>query len=101
VQGGADLFKEYLGKFLYHFIPFAENLLNYLRENVFPYLTEIIIYLQKFSENLPANFDPYILIFVVLVILGVIVNWKLEQKEEKKEKKKEKKEISDLLFTLS
>jgi len=101
VQGGLDLFKKYLEEFLYYFIPFAEKLLSYLRENVFPYLTEVMSYLQRFSEKLPVNFELYILIFIILVILGVIVNWKLEGKEEGGKKKKEKKEISDLFFALS
>ncbi|MCD6164798.1 MAG: hypothetical protein J7J30_05140 [Candidatus Odinarchaeota archaeon] len=101
MQGGLDLFKKYLEEFLYYFIPFAEKLLSYLRKNVFPYLTEVMSYLQRLSEKMPVNFELYILIFIILVILGVIVNWKLEGKEEEEKKKKEKKEISDLLFTLS
>ena len=101
MQGGVDLFKKYLEEFLYYFIPFAEKLLDYLRENVFPYLTEVMDYFQRLSEELPVNFEPYILIFIILVILGVMVNWKLEGKEEEEKKKKEKKEISDLLFALS
>ncbi len=101
MQGEVDLFKKYLEKFLYYFIPFAEKLLNYLRENVFPYLTEVTDYFRRLSEKLPVNFELYILIFIILIILGVIVNWKLEGKEEGGKKKKEKKEISDLFFALS
>lgn len=99
MQGEVNLFKEYLAKFLYYFIPFAERFLNYLRESIFPYLTEVITYLQNLSENLPVNFEPYILIFILLIVLGVIFNWKLERREEKK--RKEKKEISELLFAFS
>lgn len=98
MQGEENLFKEYLAKFLYYFIPFAERFLNYLRENVFPYLAEVMNYLQNLSENLPVNFEPYILIFILLIVLGVIFNWKLERREEKKEKKKE---ISELLLAFS
>jgi len=102
VQGEVDLFREYLEKFMYYFIPFAEELLRYLRENVFPYLTEIMLYLQDFSEKLPNSFEAYVMIFILLVVLGIIANWKFEKREEKEKKKKEKsKEISELLFGVS
>ena len=102
MQGEVDLFREYLEKFMYYFKPFAEELLRYLREKVFPYLTEIMLYLQDFSEKLPKSFETYVMIFILLVVLGIIANWKFEKREEKEKKKKEKsKDISDLLLSVS
>lgn len=102
MQGEVDLFREYLEKFMQYFVPFAEKLLRYLREKVFPYLTEIMLYLQDFSGKLPTNFETYAAIFILLVILGVIANWKFEKREKREKKKKEKpKNISDLLLSIS
>jgi len=100
VQGEIDPFREYLEKFMQYFIPFAEEFLRYLRENVFPYLTEIMLYLQDFSEKLPMDFETYVMIFIFLVALGGIANWKFEKKEKRKKKEKPK-DISELLFGVS
>ncbi len=47
--------------------------------------------LQFFPQNIPADYNFYIIIFVVLLISGVIINyhWPGEKKEVKEKEKKE------------
>jgi len=47
--------------------------------------------LQFLPHNIPADYNIYVIIFIVLVICGVIVNyhWPGEKKEVKEEEKKE------------
>ena len=64
----------YLDSFFRWFAPYARTILQFISENINPYVSKIAVVLEQIANQLPDDPTYYMITMISLIVLGIVFN---------------------------